>query len=388
MKKRILFWIGAAVTAGLIVFALLQHHKRSDTAAKNERSIEGKARVNLPPGAEVRNRLSTARVVRTRLAMDLQVVGSVTYDEDRFAVVGPLTSGRIVRLRAGVGNTVKAGQILAEIESAEIGQAQAAFLSSTARAAAAQANLRRERRLAEQHISSEREKEMAEAQAASEAAELKAASERLLAFGLGERDLEGLARSGGTGGRVPLRAPISGTIQARLITLGQAVERGTDAFQIVDLSRVWVMLDLYEKDLPWAHLGQTVELYLESGEAQPPRARVTAIAPLIDAKTRTARVRVELANPDGRLRPGQFVTAKLIGDPMESARELLAIPRGAIRSIEGKTVAFVRVGSGFEQRIVQIGTSNGDQVEVRHGLQAGEEVVVDGAFLLKSEALR
>jgi cobalt-zinc-cadmium efflux system membrane fusion protein len=290
----------------------------------------------------------------------------------------------VARLRAGVGDLVRVGQALAEIESAEIGQAQAAYLSARARAQAAQANLSRERELAAQRISSAREREVAEAQAASDVAELRAARERLRAIGLGDAEIEALEKAGGTGGRVPLRAPIAGTVVARTLTLGQAVERATDAFKIVDLRHLWVLLDLYEKDLDRVHAGQKVELRTETAEKL--SARVAYVNPLVDEKSRTANVRIEIDNPAGKLRPGQFVSARLVGDG--AAVELLAVPERAVKMVDGKRIVFVKKGAGFERRVVEIGGSGAELVEIRAGLSEGEEVVTDGAFLLKSELLR
>jgi len=213
-----------------------------------------------------------------------------------------------------------------------------------------------------------------------------AATERLRAFGLAASDLSQLAK-GGTGGRVPLRAPIAGTVVARAIALGQAVERGTDAFQIVDLSRLWVLLDVHEKDLGRVHVGQHVELHTDAG-GEVSSAEVGYVSPIVDEKTRTAHVRIAFDNRAAGLRPGQYVTAKLRGDPAH-APSVLCVPRRCLQRIEGKLVAFVRrPDGGFERRIVESGSAAGDLVEVRAGLVEGDEVASDGAFLLKSELLR
>lgn len=345
--------------------------------------------VALPVAAQARNPIATARVARTRLAGDVLVVGSVSFDQDHYAVVGPLVAGRVARLRASVGDRVRAGEVLCEIESAEVGQAQATYLAAGARARAAEANARRERDLAAQRISSAREQEVAEATAVSEGAEVRAAVERLRAFGLAAADVAALDKGTTTAGRVPLRAPISGTVIARAVTLGQAVERATDAFKIVDLQHLWVLLDLHEKDVERVHVGQRVELSTDTLPGQLVRARVAYVNPLIDERTRTAHVRIELDNPDGQLRPGQFVTARLVGDPARAAREVLAVPRRALQTIDGKALVFVKsAAGGFDKRVVELGVSGGDIVEVRSGVADGDEVAADGAFLLKSELLR
>jgi cobalt-zinc-cadmium efflux system membrane fusion protein len=380
---------GAALlgVAGAVPILLsVVNHGQAVTEAPAREAAPRKL-VVLPPAALKKNPITTTRVVATRIAADIQVVGSVTYDQDHFAVVGPLVPGRIVRLDAAVGDTVKAGQVLAIVESAEVGEAQADLLSARARAGAAQKNAAREQDLAEKRISSEREREVAEAQAASESADVRAAVERLRAFGVAGAELDA-AKAGGSGGRVPLRAPLEGTVVRRKVTLGQAVERATDAFEVANLSKLWVLLDLYEKDLRNVAVGQGVELRSEGAPGDTFTARVAYVNPLIDERTRTASVRIEIEHFEGRLRPGQFVTARLLGDPARSAGEVLAVPRKSVETVEGKTTVFRKNGEGYEPVVIELGASSGELVEAQSGLVAGDEIVVEGAFLLKSELLR
>ena len=185
-----------------------------------------------------------------------------------------------------------------------------------------------------------------------------------------------------------MRAPISGTVIERKVTLGQAVERATDAFKIADTTHVWVSLDLYEKDLSRVHVGQEVETRTDALPGEAFRGRVAFVVPVIDQATRTAKVRLEFPNPNGALHAGQLVTARILADPKLATEQVLAVPRSAVEQIEGKTVVFVQTGEGFERRNVLTGTSGGARIEVLKGLNAGELVAVDGAFLLKSELLR
>lgn len=377
------------VALALVAVAALWHRLSSRHTAEATVAAHDKdgAHVALAPAALAKNPIAVARVSRAPLAGELPLVGSVAYDQSRYAVVGPLVAGRVVALRVGLGDVVKKGALLAEIESAEVGQAQAAWLSATARSNAAEANARRERELAAQRVSSAREEELAQSLALSESAEVRAATERLRAFGLGNADLSRLAH-GGSGGRIPLRAPIGGTVVTRAIALGQAVERGTDAFQIVDLSRLWVLLDVHEKDLGRVHVGQTVALRTEA-TGDDLTAEVTYVSPIVDDKTRTAHVRIAFDNRRGLLRPGQYVTARLLADARSVAARVLVVPRRCLQRIEGKLIAFVRTTDGrFERRTVEAGAAAGDVIEVRAGLVEGEEVASDGAFLLKSELLR
>jgi cobalt-zinc-cadmium efflux system membrane fusion protein len=350
----------------------------------------GTAPLALPSNASAENPVKMVAAGMVKLAGDIQLVGTVSYDQDHLAFVGPLVAGRITRLAAGIGDKVKRGQILAEIEAAEVGQARADLIAARARAAASELNLRRETDLAERRISSAREKEVAEAQWITEKAAVRAAMERLRAMGLSQQDVSGADKSD-QGGRIPVRAPIDGVVLERAVTLGQAVERATDAFKIADTGHVWVDLSLYEKDLPRVHVGGAVEIRAHAYQGEVFKGRVAYVVPIVDEATRTAKVRIELANPHGKLSFGQLVVAKLVGDPNTVATPVLAIPRAAVQRVDGKSIVFVKSSGAdgtFERRIVELGVSTGDQVEVRHGIKEGELVASDGAFLLKSELLR
>ena len=362
--------------------------RHADPGTAAAAASDQRAPLALPSGSKAKNPIEVAPVSRTRMAGDLQLVGTVVFHEDHLAQVGPLVAGRVSRLVAGVGDHVKRGELIAEIESADVGQARAELVSSRARLAAAEANLRRESDLADRHISSERERELAQAQAATERANVRAAVMRLRAIGLSPADIEQAERHD-LGGLVPMRAPLDGTVIERKVTLGQAVERANDAFTIADTSVVWVTLDLYEKDLFGVRTGQPVEVSTESRPGETFRGKVGFIVPVIDPATRTAKVRLEFDNPKGLLQPGQLVTARIRGQSDDtSAPEVLAVPRSAVEQVEGKTVVFVENGTGFERRNVLLGRSAGDHVEIRGGLNPGERIATRGAFLLKSELLR
>jgi cobalt-zinc-cadmium efflux system membrane fusion protein len=167
------------------------------------------------------------------------------------------------------------------------------------------------------------------------------------------------------------------------------VERSTDAFTIADLAHLWVMLDIYEKDLARVHEGEAVNVRTETYPGEVFKGRVAYVEPVIDEKTRTAKVRIELDNRHRKLRVNQFVTARIIGDRQTVASgPMLSVPLTALQRVEGTPVVFVRKGEGFEKRVIEPGISGGDLVEVRSGLREGEEVAMVGAFLLKSELLR
>jgi cobalt-zinc-cadmium efflux system membrane fusion protein len=394
-NRRIFTAIGATGAAGLLAagaILLIRSGPAAGVRPAVERQVDSEAAkaatvLGLPPGAMAKNPVQNVPVRPLRLAADIQLIGNVSYDADHLAIVGPLVEGRVTRLAVGVGGRVRRGQIMAEIESADVGEARGAFISAKARLAAAQANLRRERELAEKRISSAREREVAEAQSASEGAAMRAAQERLRAIGFTDGDIEAIEDQA-VGGRVAIRAPIDGTVIERLVTLGQAVERAADAFKVADLSRVWILLDLYEKDLSRVRVGQDVVARTEAYPGEVFHGRVAYLAPVIDEATRTAKVRVEIKNEGGKLRIGQLVNAKLVGNSELMTAPVLTVPRSAIQRVDGKALVFVKALHGYERRAVETGISGGELVEVRSGLREGEEIATDGAFLLKSEMLR
>jgi membrane fusion protein, heavy metal efflux system len=287
-----------------------------------------------------------------------------------------------------VGDQVKKGQIMGEIESVEAGQARGEYIAAKAALGAAEANFIREKELAEKQISSNREREVADAQAVSQRAKMRAALAHLRAIGFDPKEVRSLEQEGTEGALIPLRAPISGRVIKRSVTLGQSVERSTDAFTIADLSRLWVLLDIYEKDLGRVDPGQRVNLRTDAAPGEVFKARVAYVDPVIDEKTRTAHVRVEFENAEGKFRLNQLVTARIIGDTTHAGDPVLAVPSGALQRVDGTAIVFVSKADGFEKRVVEPGISGGDLIEVRSGLREGEQVAMGGAFLLKSELLR
>lgn len=379
--------IAALVLGGLLGWVLKPAPAAPLPAPLRETAPPGA--IALPTEAKRNNPIDTTLVQPTKLARDVEVVGSVAFDQDQFAQVGPLIAGRVVSLSARIGDKVSAGQVLAEIESAEVGQAQGAYLSARATSRAAQANLKREVDLLRDRATSERNMEVAQAHAITEQANLSAAMQRLLAIGLRAEDIRALEAGKVSAGRVPLLAPLAGTVIKREVTLGEAVQPAKDAFSVANLERLWVQLDLFEKDLAAVNVDQAVELRTEVVPGRVFKARVAFMGHVIDERTRTTPVRIEFHNEQGLMRPGQFVTATLRGDKDRVTTEVLAVPRKAVLLVEGKPVVFIAAPDGtFARRAVEMGISGGGLVEIRSGLSSGERVATDGAFILKSELLR
>lgn len=178
-----------------------------------------------------------------------------------------------------------------------------------------------------------------------------------------------------------VKALMNGTVIERHLVVGELIKEGITAFVIADLTEVWAELRIYQKDLGAVRKGQRAAIAAGHGVAEG-QGQISYVAPMVDEKTRTGLARVVLPNPDGRWRPGLFVTARVTVDEIEAP---LLIPKTALQTVEEKTCVFVQTEKGFEPRPVTLGRANDTSVEVTSGLSAGQRYVTQGAFTLKAE---
>jgi len=317
-----------------------------------------------------------------RLDQFTELPGEIVLNADRLAHVVPRVAGIVREVRKSIGDTVRAGELMAVIESRELADAKAAYLAAGERLKLAEANFSREERLWRKKITSEQEyldarQSLAEARIATNATE-----QQLHALGFSDAYLKALPEHpDATYTRFEIQAPFAGTIIEKHLTLGENVTGDAEVFTIADLSSVWVDINVYQKDLARIRQGQSV--LIEIGHGIPAVSGAIAwVGPLVGEATRTAKARVVLANPEGTLRPGIFVTAKVATG---SSASDVVVPRSALQTFEERSVVFVQDEDGFEPRPVQIGRENATQVEILAGLEAGQRYVSKGAFTLKAQ---
>ncbi len=333
-------------------------------------------------------------VRRAPLTPTFRVVGTATFDPAHVAAVGTRVRGFVRTTLKYEGDEVKAGEALGEIESAEIGQAQADVAMAKAHVAAADINARREKELLERHLTTQREAEVAGVTHATSQSGLEAAQQRVLALGGNTR---------GQFGVFVLRAPIGGHVVETHISPGQSVEGNLLAYKVADLRWLWIELGIPERSAGDVRLGDTVEISPVGDPSRKIAGRVAHVGEVIDLSTRSTEVRIAVDNaaPDGAegghvphggpcghvLRPGQSVFATLSASG--GAHEALVIPQSAIAYVDGKATVFVAVG---EDRVVPTnikeGASDSTLVEVLEGLKEGQIVASAGVFPLKSELFR
>jgi cobalt-zinc-cadmium efflux system membrane fusion protein len=321
------------------------------------------------------------------------------------ANIGPVHEGRLVRLYAGQGSNVKKGQKLADLESADIDQAEADYLkaladsenarrTSVAEVKFAQATYDRTKMLYEKTITAgknlqaaEHDLELAKAAAASSVAgtraALTAARRHLLILGLKESDVDALASKPSLAAVFSLTSPIAGIIVERNATIGATVGSDANLFKIIDISSVWIDANVFEKDLERVKRGQEVKVSVPAFPGSSFSGRVILVSSVVDPETRSVKVRTEVPNPDGRLKPDMFANVQIITDLHRTA---ISIPQAAVLDDGGKTVVFVSEGSGYKKRVVTAGIQGNDRVEIIDGLIAGDKVVVKGNYLLLQQS--
>jgi len=359
-----------------------------------------------PTPASAQSSAIEAEIVAPQsIAGVIPATGKILVPEDHVAVIGPVNEGRIVRLYAGQGTKVRKGQKLADLESADIDQAEADYLkaladyenavrSSAAEVKLAQSSYDRNKLLYEQKItagknlqSAEHDLEVAKAAADNSIngtkAALTAARRHLLILGINDATIDALAKKTDLAATFSLNSPIDGIVVERNATVGASVGTDANLFKIIDLSRVWIDADVFEKDLPRVRPGQEVKLTVTAFPESTFSGRVILINSVVDPETRTVKVRTEVANPDGRLKPDMFANVQIVTDLNRAA---ISIPQSAVLNDEGKTIVFVAEGNGYKKRQVQAGIQNNDRVEIVDGLTAGDKVVVKGNYLLLEQS--
>jgi len=339
--------------------------------------MEGKAVVFSEAFAK-RAGIKLSTVKQAPLTPVVKVVGTVDFNPRQVAAVGARIQGFVRRVLRLPGDVVKAGEALAEIESATLGQAQADLSATNAHNQAAHANAQRENALLQQGLTTAREAEVANATLTSHKASLEAAKQRVLALG---------GAAAGGFGTYTLRSPLNGTVVESHISVGQSVEANLIAFRVANLDDLWIDLSVFERTIGMVKVGDHVEVTPMADVKKTIEGKVAHVSEILDLTTRSGTVRVQVDNRNRLLRPGQSVVA-VIHTATPTGMSLL-IPFDAITYVDGAPTVFVAHNpTKVMPTAVQLGKSDGEQQEVLDGLVEGQSVVVEGVFALKSELFR
>ncbi|HEY0709297.1 MAG TPA: efflux RND transporter periplasmic adaptor subunit [Polyangia bacterium] len=328
-------------------------------------------------GFAERIRLTTALATSRSISPLVRAIGTASFDLRHYAAVAAPLPARIRAAFKQSGDEVAAGDVLAELESVEIGRAQADFVTARAREKAAFAWLNRERRAEDDRAGVNRSDEARATYEASRT-ERMAAERTVKAFG---------AEPQGAPGVLVFRSPIAGRVVQAKVARGQPVKTSDTLFEVADLGTIWAELDVFERDLANVRVGDPVTIAAQTAKGQRIEGKVVHIGDVIDRDSRTASVRVTVDNRAGELRPGQSLTAQIAGS--RPALRSVTVPLQAVTKVDGQSAVFVVVDEGTVRlREITTGVEDLTNVAVVEGLKAGERVVATGAFAIKAEIYR
>ena len=339
--------------------------KKAETGQPQEKEMEMLEHVSLSPTQMVMANVATVKVDRIPLAKEINAVGIVQYDQSRQAKVTAWVAGRIDRLYVNtVGAYVSKGRPVAEVYSPDLVSAQQEYLLA---------------------LKSREQFKTSPIQAISQGGDglVSSARQRLKLLGVKDHQIAALEKAGQPNIRLSIYTPLSGIVIDKIALVGQYVNVGDPLFNIADLSKVWVEAEVYESDFPFIKIGQKVVINSQSYPGKTFTGRVSFIYPFLDPKTRTVKVRVEIANPGLRLKPDMFVKATVkipLGD-------VLAVPVSAVMDNGKRQVVWQEMKPGmFAPRDVKAGVRVGDKVQILSGLMRGDKVAASGGYLIDSEA--
>jgi membrane fusion protein, heavy metal efflux system len=344
--------------------------------------------VELSPEALAAAKLVLEKAELGERAQSTQVSGSIEFVPNRVARVGPRSAGRVTSLKVEPGARVAAGAMLATVDSIEVARARADYASAVAQAELAERELQRERELLGSKATTEREVNAARAKDSVGRVELRAAEERLRAFGASTPAPGASAAPGPAGGSVVLTTPLAGLVLDVKARVGQSVGPADTLFVVGEIDEVWLLVDVHERYYPFVREGDRVKVSVLALPERTFEGRVDSIAGVLDEVTKAARARIVLPNPDRALKPGMSARARIV-HASGPADQVVSVSRAALQTIDGLPFVFVEKKPGsYELRTVERGVEAEGRVEIKRGVEAGEVVVADGSFLLKSEVLR
>ena len=308
-----------------------------------------------------------AKVARKKLVKKIRTVGNVTYDETRIYAVNTKFNGWIERLYVDfVGTKVKKGQALFDIYSPDLVTAQEEYLLALQQSKSLSSSTYQSIRQGAERL-------------------LNASRTRLRYWDLTEEQIKSIEETGKPQKTITIHSPATGVVIKKLAFRGHYVKAGMHQYEIADLSTVWVDVDIYEYELPWVREGMEAKMELTYIPGKRFHGKVLYIYPYLEAKTRTAKLRLQFANPDYELKPDMYANIYL--DSVVS-KDSLVIPQEAVIDSGLRKVVFVYLGKGkFQPREVELGVEGQDhQFQVLGGLSEGEEIVVSAQFMLDSES--
>jgi cobalt-zinc-cadmium efflux system membrane fusion protein len=323
--------------------------------------------------------LQVTTVEKSRLPRVLRLTGAVAYNAFATTPVFSAIGGPVQKILADPGQVVHLNQPLLMVSSPDYSAARSTYLKSKSVFLLADKNYQRSKDLYEHKAIAERDLQQAESDRAAAEADLQSSEDAMRVLGI--KDPEAFANTKATS-EVPVLAPVGGEIVERLVGPGQLLQAGsTQCFTISDMSTVWVLVNVYQSDLAYVHVGDGVEIDTDSYPDKF-QGKISYLAPALDPTTRTLQARIVASNPGGKLKKDMYVTAVVQAGAVSDA---LTVPDASVlHDSENVTFVYLQTDTNkFARRIVKIGDSNDGRTRIEDGLKEGDKVVGDGSLFLQ-----
>ncbi len=373
----------------------IEHQGEEGHTHEGEEADHEHPELHLPPEKQKEWGVGVGTVSKQDISSVLVLPGILTVNQNRTAHLSSYVRGKVVSYTADLGDQARIGQPLVTINSPEFAQAQADFLNARANYLLSQKEFERAKMLWAEKAIEEKEYLRREAEHEKLATEYGALGSALHSYGITHEQIDELIKKCESiedkeyqceiaDPNLPILSPISGTVIFRDVVKGEHVEPDKILYTVSDLSTLWAILDVYEKDLPFIRKDSQVTITTSIYPGSQFPGKITIISDLVDEKLRTVKIRVEVDNKQGFLKPNMYVQGKI--ENRVAQKDILAVPDEAIQNLEGEKVVFVQEdGDVFAVRHVMVGYKVGNNRIITQGLAAGERIVIRGAFYLKAE---
>jgi cobalt-zinc-cadmium efflux system membrane fusion protein len=337
------------------------------------------------PAPELLAQLKLAAVSTQPVAETLRVAGRIDFDEQRLARIGATITGRVTDIDAMLGQEVKKGEVLARLNSSDLSTQQLAYLRARSELELNRRNAERAKLLYEADVISVAELQRRESEFQISVAETRAASDQLQLLGVTPASIDRLGKQGAVNSLTPVVSTLNGHVVERKLAQGQVVQPADALFVVADLTRLWAVAQVPERQVSQVKVGQAVSIEVPALGNEKLVGKLIYVGQTIDPETRTVLVRTELENRDGRLKPAMLASMLIEARALERQ----VVPASAVVRENDEDHVFVAQGDGaFLLTKVKLGPEQGGQRVVLSGLKGNEKIVVDGAFHLNNERNR
>lgn len=341
--------------------------------------------MRVEPAAELSAQLRLAEAQLAPVTETLRVAGNIGFDEQRLARIGASITGRVTQIDVSLGQSVRKGDVLARLNSAELSQQQLAYLKAHAQLALNKRNAERARALFEADVIGAAELQRRESEYKISQAETHAAADQLRLLGISDAAIARLGQQGAVESVTSVVSTLNGVVVERKLLQGQVVQPSDLLFAVADLSRLWAVAQVPEQQVAQVRVGQSVSIEVPALGNEKLVGKLIYVAQTIDPETRTVLVRTELDNRDGRLKPAMLATMLITAPPVER----LVVPASAVVRENDEDHVFVAEGDRhFRLLRVKLGPEQGGKRVVLSGIKAGDRIVTEGAFHLNNERNR